>query len=108
MKTQNEVQLIGYLGRDPMMSIAVNGSKRAYLRLATDHYRKKEDGTEWKKTTWHEIVVWDKKADKIENNFIKGSHVLVEGAIEYRSFFKGNEKRYLTRICATKILNLDR
>ena len=30
MKTQNEVQLIGYLGRDPMMSIAVNGSKQAH------------------------------------------------------------------------------
>ncbi len=108
MKTQNEVQLIGYLDQDPMMSIAVNGSKRAYFRLATDRYRKQEDGSEWKKTTWHEIVVWDKKAARIENNFIKGSHVLVEGQIEHLSFYKGNEKRFRTRIRATKVMNLDR
>ena len=108
MKTQNEVQLIGYLGQDPIMSVAVNGIKRAYLRVATDQYRKHQDGTEWKKTTWHEVVVWDKKAANIENNFIKGSHVLVEGAIEHRRFYKGNEKRFHSRICATKVMNLDR
>jgi len=108
MKTQNKVQLIGYLGKDPLMSIAVNGSKRAYLRMATDWFRKKEDGTELKKTTWHDIVAWDKKAAKVEAHFIKGSHVLVEGEIEHRSFYKGDVKRYITRIRATKIMNLDR
>lgn len=108
MKTQNEVQLIGYLGQDPLVSVSINGSKRAFLKLATDRYRKLEDGTEWKQTTWHEVIVWDKKAARIENNFIKGSHVLVEGAIEYHRFYKNNEKYYRTRIRATKVMNLDR
>ena len=108
MKTQNKVQLIGYLGRDPHISTAKNGSKRAYLRMATDWYRKNEDGTERKKTTWHDIVAWDKKAEKIENQFIRGSHVLVEGEIDHRRYYKGNEKRYITQIVATKIMNLDR
>ena len=108
MKTQNKVQLIGYLGRDPLISIAKNGSKRAYLRMATDWYRKAGDGTEYKKTTWHDIVAWDKKAEKIENNFIAGSHVLVEGEIDHCKFYKGTEKRYITRILVTKVMNLDR
>ena len=108
MKTQNEVQLIGYLGQDPMISTAANGSKRAYLRLATDRYRKLEDGSAWKQTTWHDIVVWDKKASKVENDFIKGSHVLVEGQIEHRRYFKNNERRFITQIRATKVMNLDR
>ena len=108
MKTQNEVQLIGYLAMDPMISVAVNGSKRAFLKLATDSYRKLENGSEWKKTTWHNIVAWDKKAARIENNFIKGSHVLIEGEIQHCSFYKGDEKRYITQIRATKIMNLDR
>ncbi|NCI51384.1 single-stranded DNA-binding protein [Sediminibacterium roseum] len=107
-KTQNSVQLIGYLGRDPLVTTAKNGSKRAFLRIATNYYRKNKDGTALKKTTWHDIVAWDKKAENIENEFITGSHVLVEGEIDYQTFVKGTQKRYVTRILATKILNLDR
>ncbi len=108
MKTQNQVQLIGYLAKDPLISFAKNGSKRAYLRLATDWFRKDSNGNIHKKTTWHDIVAWDKKAENIENNFITGSHVLVEGEIDYRKYYKGNELRYITQILATKIMNLDR
>jgi single-strand DNA-binding protein len=107
-KTQNKVQLIGYLGKDPVVTVTKDGVKRVFLRLATDWYRKSEDGTEKKKTTWHNIVAWDKKAKKIENDFISGSHVLVEGEIDHHSYYKGTEKRYITRILATKIMNLDR
>lgn len=108
MKTQNKVQLIGYLGKDPLVSIAVNGSKRAYLNMATDIYRKNKDGSAFKKTTWHKIVAWDRKAENIENDFIKGSHVLVEGEIEYRQFSRDGKTRYETRVRASNILNLDR
>lgn len=108
MKTQNHVQLIGYLAQDPLISTAKNGGKRAYLRMATDFFRKDSEGKIHKKTTWHEIVAWDKKAENIENDFITGSHVLVEGEIDYRKYYKGNEWRYITRILVTKIMNLDR
>lgn len=108
MKTQNQVQLIGYLGKDPILSIAKNGSPRAYLRMATDIFRRNDDGSTFKKTTWHDIVAWDKKAATIENNFIQGSHVLIEGEIDYRTYSKDGIKRYITRIIATKIMNLDR
>ena len=109
MKTLNRVQLIGYLGRDPIISIASNGSKRAFLRMATDWWRRKADGTEIKKTTWHDIVLWDRKAEHIENEFIKGSHVMIEGQIDYRKYFdkEGNPKQ-ITRIIGSLISNLDR
>lgn len=108
MKTHNSVQLIGYLGKDPIISIAKNGSARAYLRMATDIFRRKGDGSTFKKTTWHDIVAWGKKAERIENNFIQGSHVLIEGEIDYRIYSKDGKKRYSTRIIAKKLLNLDR
>jgi single-strand DNA-binding protein len=109
MKTQNKVQLIGYLGRDPLISTAINGSKRAFLRMATDIFRRKEDGSVFKKTSWHDIVLWDRVAEKIENEFIKGSHVLIEGEIDYRSYSdkEGND-RNITRIIGSRVLNLDR
>ncbi|MBI2285154.1 MAG: single-stranded DNA-binding protein [Bacteroidetes bacterium] len=109
MKTQNHTQLIGYLGNDPTSRIAVNGSRVARLRLATDYYRRDNAGNVIRKVTWHDILAWDQLAEKIPGNFIKGSHILVQGEIHHRTFSdEQGHKRYISEIKATTILNLDR
>lgn len=109
MKTQSSVQLIGYLGHDPKMKTAVNGSLFARLRLATDYFRRKKDGTFIKKTTWHDVLAWDALAETIPGNFITGSHVLVQGDIRNRTY-KDMQGiiRHITEFHATILLNLDR
>lgn len=109
MKTKNFVQLIGYLGNDPEIYMTTSGQTFGRLRMATNISYKREDGSFSKKTTWHDISVWNKLAKKLEGNFIRGSHILVEGQIQYRTFldYQGH-KRYVTEIKATNILNLDR
>lgn len=109
MKTQNHTQLIGYLGNDPVSRTAVNGSKLARLRLATDYYRRTGSGNVIRKVTWHDILAWDHLAEKVPGNFIKGSHVLIQGEIRHRTYTdQQGQKRYITEIKATSILNLDR
>lgn len=109
MKTRNYVQLIGYLGEDPEIQISSTGKAWAHLRLATDYYRKKDDGTVTRKTTWHDITIWNKLTKILPGNFIKGSHIMVEGELCYRTFFDHiGHKRYITEILATKLMNLDR
>ncbi len=109
MKTQNSVQLIGYLGSDPKIKTAVNGSPLARFTVATDYFRRHKDGTIVKKTTWHNILVWDRLAETVPNNFIKGSHILVQGEIRHRSFKnKDGLIKHITEIRATQLLNLDR
>lgn len=108
MKTQNKVQLIGYIGKDPVISTTGKG-KLAKIRLATDTFFKDESGKSVQVTTWHDIVAWEKKADEVENNFIKGSHVLVEGQIVYRTYPDlAGHIRYVTEIKAQTLMNLDR
>jgi single-strand DNA-binding protein len=108
MKTQNRVQLIGYVGKNPVISRTGNG-KFARMSLATDAFSKDENGRSVKITTWHLVVAWNKKAEYVENNFIKGSHVLVEGHIVYKTYpdFAGHI-RYVTEITAQTLMNLDR
>lgn len=109
MKTQNSVQLIGYLGCDPIIKTRPDGTSLARIRLATDFYRKNEDGSIFRKTTWHEVIAWNRLAEKVTGQFIKGSHILVEGSIEYRTYEdKAGHTRYITEIRASKLLNLDR
>ena len=108
MKTQNKVQLIGYVGKDPVI-LTIGQCKVAKIRLATDTFFKDQSGKTVKITTWHEVVAWDKKANEVENYFIKGSHVLVEGQIVYRTYLDyAGHIRYVTEIKAQTLMNLDR
>jgi single-strand DNA-binding protein len=109
MKTQNKVQLIGYVGKDPVISTASNGSKLARIRVATDRFFKQENGESKKSTAWHNILAWNQTADFVENNFLKGSHILVEGHIKYRNYTdKAGASRSITEITASHLMNLDR
>lgn len=109
MKTQNTVQLIGYLGDEPKHRIAINGSPLARFSLATDYYRRDQQGNVFRKVTWHEILAWDSLAKKMPGNFIKGSHVMVQGHIRHRTFLDADgNRRSITEIKARSILNLDR
>ncbi len=108
-KTQNQVQLVGYLGLDPISKKARNGSSLTRMRMATDFFRRDEHGTLFKKTTWHDILAWDSLAESIPNNFIKGSHVMIQGSIVHRTYKNDSgDTRHVTEIRATQILNLDR
>ncbi|MDB5230472.1 MAG: ssb [Chitinophagaceae bacterium] len=109
MKTQNKVQLIGYVGKDPVLQTFADGSKMTKLRVATDHYTKSAEGKPVQHTTWHEVVAFDKKSEMALNNFSKGSHVLVEGFIVYRTYLdRSGHTHYITQIRVKHFLNLDR
>ena len=47
------------------------------------------------------IVVWDKIAEIVGNNLVKGSQVLIEGRIQIRSYdAQDGSKRYVTEVIA--------
>jgi single-strand DNA-binding protein len=107
MKTQNKVQLIGYAGDDPELRTLPSGTKKAYMRIAT-HVKSKEKEDEWI-PTWHNIVAWDEHAQRLADNFSKGSHMMVEGALYYRSYQdKTGQTMHVTEINTSHFLNLDR
>lgn len=108
MKTNN-VLLIGYVGVDPTIKLTQTGIKRAMIRLATHNPKKNEKGETIWNTVWHDIVAWKNKADYAERSFIKGSKILVEGAIKYSTYKdQTGHTRYVTNIVANSLLNLDR
>lgn len=107
MKWQNKVQLIGYLGKDPQINIYPSGVYYAILRLATNSGYTEEGKS--RETLWHTVKYWGRKPEYIQSSFIKGSHVLVEGSLVYRSYQdKGGAKHHSTEIRAEKLVNLDR
>ncbi len=106
----NKVQLIGYLGKDPEFRKCCNGNEMAYLRLATDYWFHPKTGEAKKYTEWHNVSLWNREQiQKMKNYITKGSHVMVEGRLVYRSITdkQGHEQQF-TEIKAFILIDLDR
>ncbi len=105
----NRVLLIGYVGKDLSATKLETGSKRVGIRIATHYSHKTPGGEKIDHTVWHDIVAWDSTAEYAERSFVKGSKIMVDGSIEYRTFpDKSGHIRYITQIKAHSLMNLDR
>lgn len=105
----NKVTLIGYVGNDLISSKLENGSKRVAIRMATHQSNKNVLGEKVYYTVWHDVVAWNNTAEYAERNFVKGSKLMVDGSIVYRTFpDKSGHIRYYTQIKAHSLMNLDR
>ncbi|MFA5782665.1 MAG: single-stranded DNA-binding protein [Bacteroidales bacterium] len=102
MKTINKVELNGFIGIAPEVKTLTNGSKLVRFSLATNEDYKNKDGEWVKNTTWHNIVMWNKIAEKAEETLKKGLRVMLEGKLVNRQFTdKQGIKRNISEILAT-------
>lgn len=110
MKTLNKVQLIGWLGKDPVIITKKDGSLMAKLKIATDVFVPQEGKEDKQVTTWHDVVIFNPKlAEQARNYLLKGSHVLVDGSIAYTTFKDFvDHTRYMTEIRVNYFVDLDR
>ncbi len=106
MKSMNRVQLFGWLGNDIKVKTAKDGS----FRMSTDNSCKTATREYVKKTNWHTVWIWDNKIiERYQHDLITGSHVLVEGAINYRDYTDSQVKfNHVAKIRATNLIDLDR
>lgn len=113
MASLNNVQLIGYLGRDPELKYIQNGTPVCDFSIAiTEKYNSESKG-KIENTTWVKIVVWNKLAENCNNFLKKGSLVFVNGKIRVNSYTKkdsGNQdiKMFAYEVVANNIQFLDR
>lgn len=105
----NYVRLIGHLASDLKVITTKNGNK-VRIRLATLYKLTSPDveGNNYD-TVWHNVVAYDQNAIYAESYLVKGSRLLVEGMIVYRTYLDKNQHlRYITEIKAQTLFNLDR
>ncbi len=104
---KNRVQLIGNLGNKPEVIILESGKKIAKFSIATNETYKNSKGEKVIDTQCHNIVAWNKTAEIIESYLDKGSEVMIEGRLVYRSYeSETGEKKYITEIVCNEILML--
>lgn len=97
--SQNLVILLGRIGRDAELSYTPSGTALSKFSLATSYKRGDNEETEW-----HNIVVWEKLAESLNDYLRKGALVFVKGYIKYRTWEKDGVKHYATDIIANEIV----
>lgn len=104
----NKVILIGNVGKDPEIRRFENNIKASFSLATSETYTPK-GGEKVTQTEWHNIVCWRRLAEITENYIKKGSQLLIEGKLRYRSYDdKDGNKRYVVEIEADNIQMLGR
>jgi len=110
----NNVNLIGYLGRDPELKYIQSGNAVCNFNLAiTEKYNSESKG-KVETTTWIRVVVWNKLAENCNTFLKKGSLVYVNGKIRSNNYDTKDGKTdkdikvYAYEIVANNVQFLDR
>jgi len=99
----NKAILFGNVGGDPD-SRKVNESTVTKFSLATNKTYKNKAGEKITDTAWHNIVLWGKVAEIASKYVKKGSSVIIEGEISYRSYEnKDGQMVYITEIVGNNL-----
>jgi single-strand DNA-binding protein len=101
----NRVEILGNIGKDPIIKTATNGKAFVNLSVATENSYKK--GDDWEnQTIWHSVSFFDKLAERAEKALKKGEKVYVEGKLSYSKIEKNGITTYNTSIIAYNFIGL--
>ena len=110
-RTINKVELLGRVGTDPEMKYTTGGTAIVQLRLATE--RRRQDGEV--EADWHNVVVWGKTAEAVNQYVGKGDRIYVAGRLVQNTWEgdpstgsgQAGQRRYRTEIHASEVVFLD-
>jgi single-strand DNA-binding protein len=106
-RSLNKATLIGHAGKDAEISYTNGGKAVAKFSLATSVSYKDQSGAQQEKTTWHNVVAWERLAEICGNYVKKGKQIYLEGRIDNRSYDdKDGVKKYISEIIANDIILL--
>lgn len=100
----NKVMLYGNLTRDPELRALPSGMNVVNFSVATNRVFRDRDGKKQEQAEFHNVVVFGRQADTVNQYLKKGSAVFVEGRLQTRSWEgKDGEKKYRTEIIAERV-----
>lgn len=99
----NKVMLYGNLTRDPELRALPSGMNVVNFSVATNRVFRDRDGKKQEQTDFHNVVVFGRQADTVNQYLKKGSSVFVEGRLQTRSWEKDGEKKYRTEVIADRV-----
>ncbi len=100
----NKVFIVGRLTADPQLRSTPSGDQVASFSVATNRNWTDKSGQRKESTEFHNVVVWGRQAEIVNQFMTKGSTILVEGRLQTRSWEgKDGQSRKTTEIIGERI-----
>lgn len=99
----NKVILFGNLTRDPEVRALPSGMNVCNFSIATNRVYKDRDGKKQEQTDFHNVVVFGRQADTVNQYLKKGSSAYIEGRMQTRSWEQDGQKKYRTEVIADSV-----
>ena len=99
----NKVLLYGNLTRDPELRALPSGMNVVNFSIATNRTYTGKDGKKQEQADFHNVVVFGRQADIVNQYLKKGRGVFIEGRIQTRSWEKDGQKQYRTEVVAERV-----
>ncbi|HCX72489.1 MAG TPA: single-stranded DNA-binding protein [Candidatus Cloacimonas sp.] len=105
----NTVILSGRLTRDIELRYTQSGTPVTKLPIAFDRNYKDASGEWQSETSFIDVVVWSKIAERCAQYLHKGSAVLIEGYLQTRTFVdRDNQNRKVVEVVASRVNFLEK
>lgn len=109
MKTKNKIDLIGFVGRDPVITYRSDRSVlNVRFSIATTDRWTDGAGAKKERTEWHRVVFWDRAAEQLAEFLHAGSFVEVEGSMQSSVYEKDGVRRTSWQVRGADYRLLDR
>ncbi|MFB6212436.1 MAG: single-stranded DNA-binding protein [Candidatus Magasanikbacteria bacterium] len=100
----NKVILIGRLTDSPELRNTEGGRSVVNFSMATNRYWTNDQGEKQEDTEFHNIVVWGRQAEVVNQFLEKGALVMVEGRLQTRDWeTREGDSRRTTEVVARNI-----
>lgn len=100
----NKVLIAGRMTADPELRTTSSGDHVASFSVATNRYWRTKEGERKESTEFHNVVVWGRQAEVVNQFCKKGSIIMVEGRLQTRTWEgKDGQGRRTTEIIAENI-----
>lgn len=108
-KGLNKIMIIGNLGQDPDGGKTNSGVSACRFSVATtSSWRNRNTGQLESHTEWHNVSLFDKRADAALTHLRKGSRVYIEGELRTREYqTSAGENKRITEIQVSDMTFLD-
>ncbi|MBS3940485.1 MAG: single-stranded DNA-binding protein [Actinobacteria bacterium] len=82
MAIRTQQSVTGFIASDPQLTFTTHGDARLYAKIGQEHYRRNDDGSYTQlDTTFHDLVIYRRTAERAHAAFAKGDRFVAEGYV---------------------------
>lgn len=98
-----QVQLLGYLGRDPDTAFSPQGNQYTKFTVATTRKWRDASGQEQREQEWSNVIAWNGLAEACAKYLVKGRLVFISGYLRTDRWEADGVKQRRTFVVATDV-----